>query len=810
MPSVMDTHQTQYKNLMDYFLDIAKVKKTSKYLDLEPSVKKVKADLKKDSVLYAYLQKENLERVWEQPLIYPFGANLSQMEAVEKAFTSQISVIQGPPGTGKTQTILNMLANIIVHGKKAAVVSNNNSAVENVAEKMDKYGFGFLVAQLGSRDKQNRFFNNIPQPPSQLNEWYMENSEKDALENNIQSQIEEMKMLYELKNKEALLKQQIQELKTERYYNNLQTSTMAKSMPKLLPMYHLNQTKLLKYMADQFLEEREKLSLANKVKHLFYYGMYEVKKLNDIENRHKVCASMQELFYEKELEQLQKALKQVRIALEEKRYQEKQDHLSAQSTKVFKHYICDLYSKGIPQLLDQKRFREPIYFEKFTKRFPVILSTAFSIDKSIREGQLLDYIIIDEASQLELVPGILSLAYAKNVVIVGDLKQLPHMPNKNVPKNAVEPCYDYITHNLLSSVIEVYPESLPMTLLREHYRCDPMIIQFCNQKYYDGELIALSESKGDDPLILLQTAQGNHMRGQRSKYNIRELDSLDEEIIREKIFSNNEDVGFLSAYRKQIHAAEEKWTDGEMAALDTVHKFQGREHDGIIFSTVLDEKASDFLKAFVDNPSLLNVAVSRAKRRLVIVSGVEPFMKYNKEISDLIRYIRYYDTEATFEYKSNVTSVFDLLYRKFSPLLLERKSKLKRKDSTYMSEQIMASLLRDILQEESYKKLSFHRNYLLKDFMKDLSIFNKGEQGYIKRGAHCDFLIFYKIGKEPIAGIEVDGTSFHDESQKKQMEKDRMKDEIFCKAGIPLLRLRTNGSGEERKIKDLLDSVLVT
>lgn len=45
-----------------------------------------------------------------------------------------ISVIEGPPGTGKTQTILNIIANIVMEGKNVAIVSNNNSATRNVLE----------------------------------------------------------------------------------------------------------------------------------------------------------------------------------------------------------------------------------------------------------------------------------------------------------------------------------------------------------------------------------------------------------------------------------------------------------------------------------------------------------------------------------------------------------------------------------------------------------------------------------------------------------------------------------------------------
>ena len=47
-------------------------------------------------------------------LLFPFGCNASQAKAVKNAFEKQISVIQGPPGTGKTQTILNIIANILL------------------------------------------------------------------------------------------------------------------------------------------------------------------------------------------------------------------------------------------------------------------------------------------------------------------------------------------------------------------------------------------------------------------------------------------------------------------------------------------------------------------------------------------------------------------------------------------------------------------------------------------------------------------------------------------------------------------------
>ena len=72
---------------------------------------------------------------------------------------NQFSVIQGPPGTGKTQTILNIISNILIQGKTVLIVSNNNAATENVYEKLSspKYNLGFIAAILGNFQNKKAF-----------------------------------------------------------------------------------------------------------------------------------------------------------------------------------------------------------------------------------------------------------------------------------------------------------------------------------------------------------------------------------------------------------------------------------------------------------------------------------------------------------------------------------------------------------------------------------------------------------------------------------------------------------------------------
>lgn len=108
-----------------------------------------------------------------EQIYYPFGCNASQKAAVEAALIHQVSIIQGPPGTGKTQTILNIIANLLMADKTVLVVSNNNSAVDNVAEKLEKECLGFIVAKLGSAQNKKAFVANQPDYPD-MSGWTIE------------------------------------------------------------------------------------------------------------------------------------------------------------------------------------------------------------------------------------------------------------------------------------------------------------------------------------------------------------------------------------------------------------------------------------------------------------------------------------------------------------------------------------------------------------------------------------------------------------------------------------------------------------
>jgi very-short-patch-repair endonuclease len=83
-------------------------------------------------------------------------ADASQQEAIEAAKAGVSFVMQGPPGTGKSQTITNIVAEMLAAGKRVLFVSQKMAALEVVQRRLTEAGLGDFCLQLHSfkRDKR--------------------------------------------------------------------------------------------------------------------------------------------------------------------------------------------------------------------------------------------------------------------------------------------------------------------------------------------------------------------------------------------------------------------------------------------------------------------------------------------------------------------------------------------------------------------------------------------------------------------------------------------------------------------------------
>ena len=729
--------------------------------------------------------------------IFPFGCNNSQYTAVKNAMENQISVIQGPPGTGKTQTILNIIANVLMQGKTVQIVSNNNSAIENVYEKLSspRYNVGFVVAALGSSKNKKLFVEHQDATYPDFSSWKTQ-EDSSVLQNGIAELSSQLKNVFDKQEKLACLRQELSQLVTEQNHFNqyIEESEVHIDSIKFKKKLSSKQWMLLWQECQLISEEKTTIGFWFKIKVLFKYGVtnWGIYK-QDIS---KAITTFQAMFYRAkqselsvEIADIEKYLNSVNKNLLEE--------LCNQSMVVLKDKLARKYEGNS----SRKIFSEDDLWKNsydVLAEYPVILSTTFSSRNSLNLNVVYDYLIMDEASQVDIATGALALSCAKNVVIVGDTKQLPNVVTNDIKTQAksifddfnVSEGYQY-TNSFLQSILDVMP-NVTQTLLREHYRCHPKIINFCNQKFYHGELIIMTTDKGeDDVLSVVKTVVGNHVR---NHYSQRQIDVIKNEII-PKYVSNPEETGIIAPYKNQVEALSKEITDIDAA---TVHKFQGKEKENIIISTV-DDEISDF----ADDPYLINVAVSRAKKKLMlVVTGNEQSKEHN--ITDLIDYIQYNNFEVT---ESKIYSIFDYLYKQYTE---ERRVYLQKhkKVSEYDSENLMYSLIEDIISANKYSSLDVVCHFPLNMLIKNPELLNEQECQYAMNPAtHLDFLIYNRIGKKPVLAIEVDGYSYHKEDTI-QASRDLLKNHIMELYEIPLLRFKTNGSGEKDKIVEMLDKLV--
>ncbi|MDK2819806.1 MAG: hypothetical protein KFW07_03140, partial [Mycoplasmataceae bacterium] len=270
----------------------------------------------------------------------------------------------------------------------------------------------------------------------------------------------------------------------------------------------------------------------------------------------------------------------------------------------------------------------------------------------------------------------------------------------------------------------------------------------------------MTKDNGEKNVLELQeTTMGNHADWSKSEgvVNHREIDTI-------KLILNNsyfktlakDKIGIISPYRRQCNEIT-KELNWEIEAISTVHKMQGNEKDAIIFSTT-----ANYINNFVDNPELINVAISRAKEKFILLTNGNKKQsktgenKKSNNIEDLIEYIRYVNKD-NINKEIRVESIFDLLYAQYKK---EREKFLKNAAiiSKYDSENIFYLLLSEVIKDYPGLDIVFQyplnllikNKHLLKEFS-DLMKFASNNW------SHIDFIVYNKITKRPILAIEVDG-----------------------------------------------------
>ena len=339
-----------------------------------------------------------------------------------------------------------------------------------------------------------------------------------------------------------------------------------------------------------------------------------------------------------------------------KKYKKQADDLIKKARSFKRNFGKQEYQDRRDKLREAKELyklckkTEDIIIEDILDKTNVVASTLTSLytSKIIKKCKF-DSIFVDEASQalepLCYLPIILQPS--KRIIFVGDPNQLP--PTIYSKKN------NGLKFTFLEKLLFKFRDNpIQSGFLNIQYRMNDQILGFPNQEFYNNLLISDFSNKnhsiGTDKIdskvhIIFIDTVGADFTETRAD-NDQSIYNEQEGILLFKIFSNfyskdnNLSFGILSPYKAQVNFLEELFSKNESLLrsieINTIDSFQGREKDCILISLTRSNDSSEI--GFLSDLKRMNVAMTRAKKELVIIGNSETLAS-NNFFSKLIEYI---------------------------------------------------------------------------------------------------------------------------------------------------------------------------
>jgi len=326
-----------------------------------------------------------------------------------------------------------------------------------------------------------------------------------------------------------------------------------------------------------------------------------------------------------------------------------------------------------------------------------------------------DVIIMDEASQADLSLSLLALEKAPLFILVGDPYQLP-------------PILKFGSREVLTSLFEMILDTYPpeyRTMLAIQYRSNAKIMEYSSVNIYQkkaGQRLLSHESVAnallpsvpqnsyedsfrpfllpEHPVVWMDTAhlpehEWENVYDHPSAYNIKEaaLVTAIVEELRQRYKA--EQIGVICPFRAQANLLNKEFSRRRIE-IKTVDSFQGREKDIIVLDLV-GNTPKIRCRIYMDERRL-NVALTRARRKLIIVGSSFIADRYPRTYGKLDKLIRSFTPELE-KYAPNLPDAYGPLVDTFRRHVSEG---LWRKDPGQVLDRKDAQTLKKIHESESH------------------------------------------------------------------------------------------------------------
>ncbi len=282
--------------------------------------------------------------------------------------------------------------------------------------------------------------------------------------------------------------------------------------------------------------------------------------------------------------------------------------------------------------------------------------------KGIFGQQLCDLLVLDEASQMNLPEALMAalpLAADAPVIVVGDHRQMPPIVKHDWEGEARRTFRQYQVYESLFDTLRA--QDPPMIRFAESFRLHAAMAEFLRQEIYRHDGIAYHSKRKDKlpshpvsddlatavlhpdyPLIVVV-----HDEAESQMRNTFEQ-SLIDPILRTLADSSKygldaiEGLGIVVPHRAQRAALQQSFPELNVidpvtgmpvrSAIDTVERFQGGERTVILVSATESDRAYLLASSqFLLDPRRLTVALSRAKRKMILVASRSIFSLFSPD-----------------------------------------------------------------------------------------------------------------------------------------------------------------------------------
>ncbi len=565
------------------------------------------------------------------------------------------AVIWGPPGTGKTRTIAISINEQIKQGRRVLLLSHANTAVDGAMEELADllhdepvYTEGHLVRMGVSQLKQY--------PMLSLDEIIRVKSEElgdriTALETELQPLQEKYSGLLNIQSIQNSCCQKQEDLSKKRSACVQQE----KEIRQLTEEIRRNE-KALRSLNSELSRLEAKRIQTERTRQKILFQTQEIKR---VEGACKNSQNAVELFRNKrdalvsEISDLEKIMQAELSAFQSAlRAAGLAESALDQEVKKLSQKI-DAIAQQIKQLEQQIAAVRKQVMDEAVVVGATLSMTYMSADL---QTQPYDVLFIDEISMAPLLPMFYAMGLvSSSCILIGDFLQLPPIGTQSKDEQLQRwQNRSFFEQIGMNSVIKAKCSEF-VKPLSVQYRMNPSIASIPNELFYGGILQSGDVTRSrvlsdrwvqEQPLVLVDTSESNpwmkrgpHGQSRCNPYHATLAAVLAQEYIAEQAGNEKEiTVGIVVPYRAQKDLIDvvldeslgKNSPERKRIEVNTVHSFQGGEKDVIICDSVesegTDTKWFFFDEGSRDNQSaklMLNVAVTRAKSKFILLANVE-------------------------------------------------------------------------------------------------------------------------------------------------------------------------------------------